>query len=230
MGRRLALALLGLALALAGCAQTRRSDIAYAPPSFNVPPDDMFAVARDHRLGPMDLVSVAVYRAPEVTGDFRVDQLGNLTIPLIGQMPVMGLTTTELSNELKRRLSATLYVNPDVSVALKETPGQTITVDGSVGAPGAYPITGRTTLMQAVALARGASANANLRRVIVFRQVGGQRMAAGFDLRAIRASQMEDPVVYPSDIIIVDGNDTRQTWRDVLSAIPILALFRPFIL
>ena len=83
--------------------------------------------------------------------------------------------------------------------------------------------------MQAVALAGGAGTNANLRRVIVFRQIEGQRMVAGFDLEAIRHSEMEDPVVYPSDIIIVDGNETRQIWRDVLSTIPVLALFRPFL-
>lgn len=230
VGRKLALLLLAVSFVLAGCAAGRRDDIAYAPASFNRPPDDIFAVARDHRLGPLDLVSINVYRAPEVTGDYRVDQLGNLTIPLLGQLPVMGLTTAELTNEVRRRLSASLYVNPDVSVALKETPGQTITVDGSVTNPGVYPVGQRTTLMQAIAMARGANSSANLRRVVVFRQIGGQRQAAGFDLQAIRMSRMEDPVLYPSDIVIVDGNDTRQTWRDVLSAIPILALFRPLIL
>ena len=145
-------------------------------------------------------------------------------------MPVQGLTTEEASAEIKRRLEGRYYVNPDVSVALKETPNRTITVDGAVQAPGLYPVVGRTTLMQAVAMARGATNNANLRRVIVFRQIQGQRMAAGFDRRAIRASQMEDPVLYPSDIVIVDGSDTRQMWRDVLSAIPILALFRPLVI
>jgi polysaccharide export outer membrane protein len=230
VGRKLALIFLAVSFVLSGCGASRRSDLAYAPPSFNVPPDDILAVARDHRLGPQDLVTIVVYRAPEVTGDFRVDQLGNLTLPLVGQIPVLGLTTTELTNEIRRRLSASLYVNPDVSVALKETPTQTITVDGSVSAPGVYPVNDRTTLMQAIAMARGATGSANLRRIVVFRQIGGQRQAAGFDLQAIRASQMEDPVLYPSDIVIVDGNDTRQTWRDVLSAIPILALFRPLIL
>lgn len=231
VGRMLALILVAVSFVLSGCAASRRSDIAYAPASFNRPPDnDIFQVARDHRLGPLDLVTVTVYRAPEVTGDFRVDQLGNLTMPLIGQVPVMGMTTSELTAEIRRRLNAGLYVNPDVSVALKETPGQTITVDGSVSAPGVYPVNSRTTLMQAIAMARGVSQNANLRRIVVFRQIGGQRQAAGFDLQAIRQSQMEDPVLYPSDIVIVDGNETRQTWRDVLSAIPILALFRPLIL
>jgi polysaccharide export outer membrane protein len=79
-------------------------------------------------------------------------------------------------------------------------------------------------------MARGTTQDANLRRVVIFRQIDGQRMAAGFDLRAIRTAQMEDPTVYASDIIIVDGSQTRQMWRDVLQTIPILALFRPLVL
>lgn len=225
-----ALLMLFAGFALAGCAASRSSDLTYAPPSFNVQPDDIFAANRDHRLGPSDLITLTVYRAPEVTGDFRVDPLGNLIIPLIGSVPVQGLTTAEASAEIKRRLEGRYYVNPDVSLALKETPNRTITVDGAVQAPGLYPVVGRTTLMQAVAMARGATGNANLRRVVVFRQIQGQRMAAGFDLQAIRSSQMEDPVLYPSDIVIVDGSGTRQMWRDILSAIPILALFRPLVI
>ena len=82
--------------------------------------------------------------------------------------------------------------------------------------------------MQVVALAKGTTVNANPRRVVVFRQIDGQRQAAGFDLTAIRAGRMEDPVIYGSDIVIVDGDNTRQLWRDILSGIPVFALFRPF--
>lgn len=221
--------MLGLALALTACAAGRREGLAYAPESFNVPPDPIIQVNRDHRVGPSDLIGITVYRAEEVSGDFRVDELGNIMMPLIGQVPVRGMTLAEVSTEIGRRLGERHYVNPDVSVALKETPNRTITVDGAVSQPGVYPVLGRTTLMQAVAMARGASSSANLRRVYVFRQVEGQRMAAGFDLQAIRSMQMEDPVLYPSDIVIVDGSDTRAIWRDVLSTIPILALFRPLI-
>ena len=227
---RAAVLMLFASLALAGCQAGRSSNLEYAPASFNVPPDDIFAAPRDHRLGPSDLVGVSVYRVPDLTGDFRVDPLGNIMIPLIGQIPVQGMTLTELTAEITRRLEATYYRNPDVSVALRETPNRTITVDGAVAAPGAYPVLGRTTLMQAIALARGVTQDANLRRVVIFRQVQGQRMAAGFDLQAIRQSEMEDPVLYPSDIIVVDGSNTRQLWRDVISTIPILALFRPLVI
>ena len=214
-------------LLLAGCGAPN-SDIPPPTAAFNVQPDPLFPDSQDYRLGPSDLVAISVYRAPEVSGEYRVDGAGNLMIPLIGLRPVQGMTTTELAGALRKDLGAKYYVNPDISVALKESASQRFTIDGSVGAPGTYPVVGRTTLMQAVATARGASGGANLRRVVVFRQIDGQRMAAAFDLHAIREATMEDPVIYASDIIIVDGNETKQTLRDVISTLPIVALFRPF--
>ena len=214
---------------LAGCAAGRSSDIPYAPASFNVQPDDPFAANPDYRLGPSDVVTVSVFRAPEVTGDYRVNESGTIMMPLVGQVEVQGLTVAELAGALRQNLGSRYYVDPDVSVSLKEAASRRITVDGAVQQPGVYPLPGPTTLMQAVAMARGTTPDANLRRVVIFRQIGGQRMAAGFDLREIRSAQMEDPAVYASDIIIVDGNQTRQMWRDVLQTIPILALFRPLL-
>lgn len=222
-----AIALLAAALLLGGC-MNRRGDIPYAPASFDRPPDSIFTATPEYRLGPADVVSVAVYRAPELTGDYRVDAAGNVNLPLIGAVQVQGQSLAEVGETLRRSLGERYYVDPDVTVSLKEVGSQRVTVDGSVGAPGLYPLPGQATLMQVIAMARGTSANANPRRVVVFRQIGGQRQVAGFDLTAIRSGQMPDPVIYGSDIVIVDGDDTRQTWRDVLSAIPIIALFRPF--
>lgn len=222
------LLLLALSVLLAGCGYKR----AYIPPptaEFNSQPDPLFAENRDHRLGPSDLVTVSVYRAPEFSGDYRVDAAGNIMVPLIGLMPVQGMTTVELSAALRQRLSGRYYVNPDVSVALKESNSQRLTVDGSVNSPGVYPVVGRTTLMEAIARAGGTTGGANLRRIVIFRQINGQRMVAAFDLQAIRQAQLEDPLVYASDIIVVDGNQTRQALRDIISTLPILALFRPLI-
>ena len=222
------LVLLAALVMLGGCAG-RTSDIPYAPSEFNVEPDSLFAANTDYRLGPTDLVTVTVFRAPELTGDYRVDESGNINLPLIGQTSVQGMTTTQAADALRQSLSARYYVDPNVTVAVREGTSQRITVDGSVQAPGIYPIPGRTTLMQAVAMARGTTPDANLHRVVVFRQIQGQRMAAAFDLSSIRSAEMEDPVVFASDIIIVDGSQTRQTLRDVISVVPVLALFRPFV-
>ena len=91
------------------------------------------------------------------------------------------------------------------------------------------PLIGRTTLMEAVARAGGATGSANMRRVLIFREIDGQRMVAAFDLAAIREAQAEDPEIFAQDIIIVDGSRTRQWYRDFLLTLPVIGLFRPFI-
>lgn len=213
---------------LASCG-TPRANIPFDPPSFQTPdPLPQIDASRIYRIGPSDVVTIAVFRAPEISGEQRVDDAGNISMPLIGAVHAQGNTTTELATVLRDRLGKRFYVNPDVAVTLKESPASRITVDGAVQAPGLYPIAGPATLVQAVALARGASEDANLRRVVVFRTIEGRRMAAAFDLAAIRNGTQPDPQVYRSDIIIVDGSKVSRIWRNILQALPIVAIFRPF--
>jgi polysaccharide export outer membrane protein len=225
---RRAVALLTTAALLAACASKRSDDFAYAPANFGAPdPVNTASITQEYRLGPTDVVSVEVYRAADLTGERRVDEAGNIVMPLIGPLSAQGKTTIELAADITRKLSEKYYENPVVNVAVKEAAGQRVTIDGSVNSPGVYPILGRTTLMQAVAMAKGANTNANLRKVVIFRTINGQRMAAAYDLRSIRDAQMEDPQVYGSDIIVVDGSETKQALRDAIMTVPILGLFRP---
>jgi polysaccharide export outer membrane protein len=68
-----------------------------------------------------------------------------------------------------------------VAVGVKSSTRRSVTVDGAVKSSGSYPVSGPLTLLQAIALSGGASEDANLRRVAVFRTVSGQRQAAAFD-------------------------------------------------
>ena len=72
------------------------------------------------------------------------------------------------------------------------------------------------------------SENGNPRRVAIFRQIGGQRQAAAFDLTSIRRGEAPDPQVYAGDIIVVDGSATKEAQRQILNSLPILSIFRPF--
>jgi polysaccharide export outer membrane protein len=82
--------------------------------------------------------------------------------------------------------------------------------------------------MQAVAQAGGATAEANIRRVAVFRTIGGKRQAAAFDLASIRRGEMEDPAVFAGDIVVVDGSSIKALQKQILNSLPILSAFRPF--
>lgn len=217
------------ALAISGCA-SRGGNVPYATAGFERPDVESVPVTAGlQRIAPMDKLEIKVFQVDSLSGDFQVDSAGAISFPLIGTVEAQGRTAPELSQLLAQRLGERYLQSPNVQVSIKESVDQTVTVDGSVAQPGVYPIKGATTLMRAVAQARGLSPDANASRVIVFRTVKGQRMAAAFDMNAIRRAQSEDPAIYGNDIVIVDGSRARAILRDVLgTALPVFTVFRPF--
>jgi polysaccharide export outer membrane protein len=118
--------------------------------------------------------------------------------------------------------------SPQVSVLVEESASQKVTVDGAVKKAGVFDMKGRTSLMQAVAMAEGADRDAKLREVVVFRTVAGQRQAARFDLTAIRKGVAADPELQGGDVVVIPGSGVARTVRDVLQALPAFAIFRPY--
>lgn len=223
------LVLIAFALVLGGCASSRGGPVPYNVEDFG-PPDAPATVTLEegYKIAPLDTLKITVFQVPDLSGDFEVDLTGHIAFPLIGNVKAVDMTTAELDTALTQRLGSKYLQSPDVAVGIKSSTRRNVTVDGAVQQPGMFPINGPTTLIQAVAMARGTTDNANPRRVAIFRTIEGERMAAAFDLTSIRRGEAEDPAVYSGDIIVVDGSNVRAVQRDVLSAIPILGLFRPF--
>lgn len=218
-----------VAAALAGCAPSRGGPIPYDVPQFTAPDAPNVAVSSDNYvITTGDKLGITVFGAADLSKDYVVDQAGAIAVPLIGSVPVAGRSPNMARQEIARRLGERYLQKPDVTVEVKESINRNVTVDGSVRAPGAYPVTGEMTLIRTVALARGTDERANPRRVAVFRTVGGQRMAAAFDLTAIRRGEMPDPAIYAGDIVVVDGNDSNSRFVTLLQTLPLIALFRPY--
>lgn len=219
-----------LAAALAGgCADKRGGPIPYNVESFGTPDAPKVApLEMNYRIAPLDTLSIKVFKMADLTGDYEVDLTGKISMPLIGEVPAVELTTGELDQRLTAKLGEKYLENPDVSVGIKSSTRRNVTVDGSVGKSGSYAVNGPTTLIQAIAAAGGVSENGNPRRVAIFRQIGGSRQAAAFDLTSIRRGESPDPQVYAGDIIVVDGSATKETQRQILNSLPILSIFRPF--
>lgn len=221
--------LFSAAALLSGCATSRSDDVAYSPEGFSAP--DMTSVAtlaEDYRIAPLDKLSVSVFQVEQLSGEYQVDLTGKIALPLLGAVPAVNLTTTELQNELRRRLAASYLKNPDVTVGILAATGSNITVDGAVRRPGIYPNFGSMTLVRAVAVGGGLDATSNPKRVFVFRQVDGQRMVAGFDLTTIRKGQEPDPEIYRGDIIVVEGSKSKENLTQILQGVQAFGLFRPF--
>jgi polysaccharide export outer membrane protein len=225
---KLVLPCLAAVLLLAACAEGRGGPIPYNVPLGAPDAPSVVSLESDYRIAPMDTVSVKVFKAPDMTGDYEVDLTGHISLPLVGQVEAANLTTAQLDERLTQALGAKYFQNPDVAVGVKASTKRSVTVDGAVKQAGSFAVAGTTSLMQAVALAGGTTEDANAHRVAIFRTIGGQRQVAAFDLVSIRRGQDKDPPVYPGDIVVVDGSAIKQLQKQILSNLPILSIFRPF--
>ena len=157
----------------------------------------------------------------------QVDAAGDIALPLIGRVHAAGLTTTELAETL-RKLTSRYYVDPQVTISVSSSVSQNVTVQGQVTEPGIYSIQGPTTLLDAIALAKGETENAALNRVIVIRFIDGKRYAAAFDVGRIRRTEDRDPAILARDVIIMGHSGSKQAWHDLLKAAPVLNVFAQF--
>jgi len=232
----LKLAFLALAIAagvtLASCASnpTLGQDSSAVTVAQSLPPPDQSAMAIDlsnYTVGPLDIIRVEVFGAPELTREAEVDAAGNFSLPLAGSVQAAGRTPAELSSAIAERLKQRYLKNPQISVNIVKARPKTFTVDGAVKQPGNYAILGKMTLQQAVATAQGADQVANLNNVVIFRTVNNQKMAALFNLKEIRAGRLEDPPIYGNDIVVVGESAARRFLRDFGGAIPVLGAFVP---
>jgi polysaccharide export outer membrane protein len=224
-----ALALLGACASSEGFSSGAGAQFATSLP----PPDpaaSLQVTEQAYLIGPQDKLDISVFQMEDLSRQVEVDSAGNILLPLVGQIKASGMTVETLSDTIGEQLLARQYVrDPQVSVLVTESSNQKVTVDGAVVQPGVYPISGATTLLQAVALARGPDPRAaNPREVAIFRNSGNQRLAAVFDLTAIRSGQAEDPRVYPNDVIVVETSGARSFLRDFGGIIPFINVFRPY--
>ena len=109
---------------------------------------------RAYTLGPGDHLRVITYGEDQLTGDFVVNDAGNIEVPLLGAVPAAGLTVSQLqvgmADELKSRQ---LIKTPSVAVEISQY--RPIFVLGEVARPGSYPYQPDMTVLTAVALAGG---------------------------------------------------------------------------
>lgn len=226
--RFLSLAIAAVSLALGACADTAGGPIAYNQALAAPDAPAVESLESDYKIAPLDTVTVKVFKADDLSGDYQVDLTGHISLPLVGEVEAANLTTAQLDQKLTEMLGQKYFEHPDVSVGVKASTARAVTVDGAVTKAGTFPILGHTSLMQAVALAGGTTEDANTHRIAIFRTVGGQRQAAAFDLAAIRHGQSPDPQVYPGDIVVVDGSSIKEGFKRVMQSFPLLSVFRPF--
>lgn len=204
---------------LSGCATgtkpVRTTEYARLAESGKLPPPDTTTAAGayigvpDYRIGPLDQLEVSVFQVPDLSRTVRVNSTGEISLPMIGVVRAGGKTVGELEQTIADKLRESFLQDPQVSVFIQEFASQRVTVEGSVAQPGIKPLTGRTTLLQLIAMSGGLTKMADPEKIIVFRNIEGQRMVALFNLVDIRSGLAEDPQIYGDDVVVVDDSRAR---------------------
>ena len=178
-----------------------------------------------YRIGPLDVLTVTVFRVPELSAEVQVADNGTISLPLIGDVAAVGRTAKDVEKDVAARLGEKYLQNPQVTVFIKEYNAQRVTVNGAVKKPGVFPLKGKTTLLQLISMAEGLDHNRASSNVVVFREVDGKRAAARFDLDEISSGKASDPVLQAGDVVVVDDSSGKIIWQNILRALPITHVF-----
>ena len=184
---------------------------------------DLVAPGRIALIGPLDTIQVNVFGVPELSRQIQVDGGGRIAMPLIGTLDAGGKTAGELADSITTALTGRYVRQPDVTVNIVSSVSQVVTVDGQVVEPGLYPVTNQMTLLRAVASARGLGEYADHKDIVILRTVEGKKMAALYNIGAIRRGIYDDPPIYANDVIVVGNSPQRRLFRDIIALSPLIA-------
>ena len=167
-------------------------------------------------VGPRDLLQIKVFGVEELSAKARVNRSGFVTLPLLGAIKVSGQNIAEVERLIADHLARDYLQDPHVAVFVEEYASQKVTIEGYVKSPGVFDMEGRTTLLQAIAMAGGVVEIADTAQIFVFRDpYGNNRSILEFNLDEIRDGNMADPILRGTDIVVVDSSSTRRLIKDV---------------
>ncbi len=184
---------------------------------------DLTAPDRPALIGPLDTIQVDVFNVPDLSREMQVDASGRIAMPLVGTVDARGKTAQELAATLEAGLRGRYVRAPEVTVNIKSSVSQVVTIDGQVVEPGLYPVTNQMTLLRTIASAKGLSEFARQEDVVILRTVDGRKMAGLYNIEAIRRGTYEDPPIFANDVIVVGDSPQRRMFRDFVSLAPLLA-------
>lgn len=173
----------------------------------------------EQRLAANDLIKVDVFQVDELDRQVRIDPQGRINLALIGMVEAGGKTIQELETGIEQAYGAKYLQNPEVSVFVEESAGQQITVDGAVRKPGVYTASSTSTLLEVVAKAGGFTETADDQKLYVFRDVGGRKLVANYNVKNIRSGKARDPRIFGGDVIVSFRSGSKVAMQNLRQAL-----------
>ena len=150
-------------------------------------------------------------------------------MPLIGSVRVAGLTHEQAEQLIEEKLGKDYLQDPQVNIDIVEYVSQQVTIIGSVKEPGVYPLKGRTTLLQAIAMAGGPGPIADEEEIVVFRADNAGQVAGYIvNLEEIQEGKKKDPEVIGNDRIVVPESGIKSMIKGVSDTLRGFIGFRPY--
>jgi len=163
------------------------------------PHNDSFVIGND------DVLAINVWKEPEVSRSVPVRSDGRISLPLVGEVEAAGRTPLKLEQDIASKLKN--YISePEVTVIVQQINSQKINILGMVAKPGAYPLTGSATVLDAIALAGGFRDFAKKKSIYVLRQnADGTQTKLPFNYKdVIKGQNLKQNVkLQPRDTIVV---------------------------
>lgn len=200
MSNRLFIVICGLVV-LAGCAtkdlRVQEYSVAANTPDPAKPPEQFYVI------GAGDSLNINVWKEPSLGGAVKVRPDGFVTLPLLNEVQVVGLTTGQLRKILEDKYKE-YTTDPFITIRVEGIASSEVFLVGQVAKPGAYPLAGNDTILQLLTRAGGLGIFAERSNVKLVRRDGDRVREYTVDYDAIiKGDLKQDLLLRPGDRIIV---------------------------
>jgi len=164
------------------------------------------ALAQDteYTVKPGDLLSIAVWKEPDLQGPVLVRPDGAFSFPLAGQVDARGKTVMQLQQTVTERLKKFIS-DPVVTISVQEVRGNKVYVIGQVNKPGEFVVNPRVDVMQALSMAGGTTPFAALGEITILRREGGVQRSLPFRYNdVVRGRNLDQNITLQAgDVVVV---------------------------
>ena len=193
--------LFAVIVAAASCStkglRVQESNLVEGSPDPTKPPEEFNVI------GAGDVLNINIWKEPSLSGPVKVRPDGFVTLPLVNEIQVVGMTTAELRKMLETRYKE-FIVDPSVTVRLETIASSEVFLLGQVNRPGAFPLNGNETLLQILARAGGLTVFADRSNIRVVRRNRDKITEYIVDYDGIiKGDVKQDILLRPGDRIIV---------------------------
>jgi polysaccharide export outer membrane protein len=158
----------------------------------------------DYVVGPEDVLTIVFWREREMSGDVVVRPDGRISLPLLNDVDVAGLTPDQVREKVQE--GARKFVEePNATVVVKQINSRKVYITGNVERPGPFPLLRPTTILQLIALAGGLKEFAKASDITVVRGDGAQQATFQFNFDDVknRKNLTQNILLKPGDTVIV---------------------------